>query len=322
MSDYYNILGVTRGATDDDLKRAYRKLAMRWHPDKNADDAENAAQKFQEIAEAYEVLSDREKRAIYDQYGEEGLRNGVPDGDGGTRGGFDTNVDAGKIFESFFGTANPFSDFGFGDTMPFGSAMRQTGPKQAPTVQSNLECSLEELFNGCTKRLNITRKRLAPNGLSLVDDTKTLNIQVKPGWKRGTKITFPKEGDEAPGVTPANVVFVLVEKAHESFIRESNNLVYTAKIPLVEALTDTAVQVPTLDGRVLSIPCNEVISPGYQKVIPGEGMPFSKEPGKRGDLVLRFKIIFPDYVSDQKKAELKKLLQPTKEGAPGAPESQ
>ena len=82
-------------------------------------------------------------------------------------------------------------------------------------TQSNLECSLEELFNGCTKRLNITRKRLAPNGLSLVDDTKTLNIQVKPGWKRGTKITFPKEGDEAPGVTPADVVFVLVEKGHE-----------------------------------------------------------------------------------------------------------
>ena len=70
---------------------------------------------------------------------------------------------------------------------------------------------------------------------------------------------------------------------------------------------------PTLDGRVLSIPCNEVISPGYEKVIPGEGMPYSREPGKRGDLILRFKIIFPEYVSDQKKSELKKLLQPTKE---------
>lgn len=308
--EYYATLGVTRGATEDDLKRAYRKLAMRWHPDKNPDDKEKAAQQFQEIAEAYEVLSDKEKRAIYDQYGEEGLRNGVADGEGGTRGGFDASVDAAKIFESFFGTQNPFADFGFGDTMPFGSSMRQSGPKQAPSVQSNLECSLEELFNGCTKRLNITRKRLADNGLSLIDDTKTLNIQVKPGWKRGTKITFPKEGDAAPGVNPADVVFVLVEKAHESFVREQNNLVYTAKLPLVEALTGCAVQVPTLDGRVLSIPCNEVISPGYQKVIPGEGMPYSREPGKRGNLILRFTIIFPDYISDQKKAELKKLLQP------------
>jgi len=316
MADYYAVLKVTRGAQEDELKKAYRKLAMRWHPDKNPDDKENAENKFQEIAEAYEVLSDKEKRAIYDQYGEEGLRNGVPDGDGGVRGGFEASVDAQAIFGSFFGTANPFADFGFGDTMPFGSSMRQSGPKQAPSVQSNLICTYEELFNGCTKRLNITRKRLAPNGLSLVDDTKTLNIQVKPGWKKGTKITFPKEGDEAPGVTPADVVFVLVEKDHNSFIRESNNLVYTAEVPLVEALTDSAVQVPTLDGRVLSIPCNEVISPGYSKVIPGEGMPYSREPGKRGDLILRFKIIFPDYVSDQKKAELKRLLQPSK--APAA----
>jgi DnaJ-class molecular chaperone len=157
----------------------YRKLAMRWHPDKNSDDKEKAAQMFQEIAEAYEVLSDREKRAIYDQYGEEGLRNGVPDGSGGVRGGFNASVDPSSIFEQFFGTANPFADFGFGDTMPFGSSMRQSGPKQAPPVQSNLPCSLEELFNGCTKRLNITRKRLAPNGLSLVDDTKALSIQVR-----------------------------------------------------------------------------------------------------------------------------------------------
>jgi len=281
---------------------------MRWHPDKNSDDKEKAAQMFQEIAEAYEVLSDREKRAIYDQYGEEGLRNGVPDGSGGVRGGFNASVDPSSIFEQFFGTANPFADFGFGDTMPFGSSMRQSGPKQAPPVQSNLPCSLEELFNGCTKRLNITRKRLAPNGLSLVDDTKALSIQVKPGWKRGTKITFPKEGDEAPGVTPADVVFVLAEKPHKDFVREGNDLVYTAKITLAESLTDCAVQVPTLDGRVLSIPCNEVVHPGYQKTIEGEGMPISREPGKRGSLILRFQIQFPDYLSDEKKAVLKKLL--------------
>merc|ERR1712028_152528 len=180
--------------------------------------------------------------------------------------------------------------------------------KQAPSVQSNLICTYEELFNGCTKRLNITRKRLAPNGLSLVDDTKTLNIQVKPGWKKGTKITFPKEGDEAPGVTPADVVFVLVEKDHNSFIRESNNLVYTAEVPLVEALTDSAVQVPTLDNRILSIPCNEVISPGYRKVIGGEGMPLSKDPSQRGDMHITFDISFPAYLSEEKREQLKTLL--------------
>jgi DnaJ-class molecular chaperone len=310
MADFYNILGVTRGANDSELKKAYRKLAMRWHPDKNQGPAAvEAAKKFQEVAESYEVLSDPEKRAIYDQYGEEGLRNGVPDGQGGTQGGFSASVDANNIFEQFFGTSNPFADFGFGDTLPFGTSVRQTGPKKGEPQTSPLPCTLEELYNGCTKRLEVSRKRLAGNGISQVDDKKVLTIAVKPGWKKGTKITFPQEGDEAPGHLASDVVFTLAEKAHDHFKRDgNNNLIYTAKVTLAQALTECAIKVPTLDSRILSIPCNEVISPGYTKVIKGEGMPLSKDPTQKGDMHINFDISFPAYLSEEKRQKLKSLL--------------
>uniref|UniRef100_A0A7S2V156 J domain-containing protein n=1 Tax=Fibrocapsa japonica TaxID=94617 RepID=A0A7S2V156_9STRA len=305
--DYYEILQVNRGATDSEIKRAYRKLAMKWHPDKNKDNLDEAGIKFQEIGEAYEVLSDKERRAIYDQYGYEGLRDGIPDSSGETKGGYTYKQNAQGIFESFFGTKNPFSDFGFGETMPFASRLQKPGPKKADPIAQDLPCTLEELFNGCTKRLKITRTRFDTSG-ELVESTKMLTINVKPGWKKGTKITFPCEGDERPNIIPADVVFVVTEKEHEFFGREGSNLIYNAQITLADALTDCCIEVPTLDGRTLSLPCPEVVSPGYEKTIVGEGMPLSKKVGQRGELIIRFKILFPRYLPEEKKAKLRQLL--------------
>ena len=156
--DYYNTLGLQKGASDSEIKRAYRKLAMRWHPDKNADDKAAAEIEFQAIAEAYDVLSDLAKRAVYDQFGYEGLRDGVPD-EKGAKEGYTYKNNAEEIFGSFFGTSNPFADFGFGESTPFTSRLKKTGPKKMDPVVSDLPCSLEELFNGCIKKLKITRKR-------------------------------------------------------------------------------------------------------------------------------------------------------------------
>ena len=118
---------------------------MKWHPDKNPDKAEEASTKFQLVGEAYAVLSDKEKKSIYDQYGYEALRDGIPDGAGGQRGGWSYKNNAQEIFEGFFGTANPFADFGFGESVPFATRLRRPGPQKPDPVNKPLPCTLEEV---------------------------------------------------------------------------------------------------------------------------------------------------------------------------------
>jgi len=303
--DYYGVLDLTKTASDSEVKRAYRKLAMKYHPDKNPDNAE-AASTFQLIAEAYDVLIDKEKRAIYDQYGYEGLRDGLVDGYGQTRGGYG-KPDAQEIFESFFGTANPFADFGFGQNNAFGSKLKRPGPKKAPDVVTDLVLTLEELYTGCVKRLCVTRKKYNPEG-NLEDSDKVLTINIGAGWKKGTKITFPCEGDEGPGIIPADLVFKIVEKKHPVFSRDGSTLIYNCKISLSDALTDFSIKVPALDGRILSFPCPEVVAPEYKKCIPKEGMPHAKDPNTKGDLIIQFETIFPKYICNEKKDKIRALL--------------
>ena len=129
-----------------------------------------------------------------------------------------------------------------------------------------------ELYNGCSKKFNITRKRYNSDG-ELVDDAKCLVINVRPGWKKGTKVSFVNEGDEAPNTIPADLVFVIQEKENSDpgYVREGNNLIYTYRLSLSDALTDhNALQIPTLDQRVISLACPEVVSPFYEKVILGK----------------------------------------------------
>lgn len=135
-----------------------------------------------------------------------------------------------------------------------------------------------------------------------------LTINIKPGWKKGTKITFPEKGNEAPGITAADIVFIVDEKPHEVFTREGNDLIMMQKISLAEALTGYTVQVTTLDGRHLSIPINSIIHPGYEEVVPREGMPIPKEPSKKGNLRIKFNIKFPSRLTAEQKAGMKRLL--------------
>ena len=181
---------------------------------------------------------------------------------------------------------------------------------KSEAVTHNLDCTLSELYNGCVKKFNITRSRFSEGG-ALEEQTKQLTITVKPGWKKGTKVTFPAEGDEAPGTTPPDVVFVIQEKADPlegAYIRDGNNLVYTHKISLSDALTDCSLQIPTLDKRTISVACPEVVSPFYEKTVVGEGMPLSKSPGSKGDLIVKFHILFPKYLNGIKRTKLRELL--------------
>ncbi|XP_027338556.1 dnaJ homolog subfamily B member 13-like isoform X2 [Abrus precatorius] len=276
--DYYKILQVDKNATDEELKKAYRKLAMKWHPDKNPTNKKEAETKFKQISEAYEVLNDPQKRAIYDQYGEEGLKGQVPppdaggatffqSGDGPTTFRFNPR-NANDIFAEFFGYSSPFGGMGGGGG---GGGMR--GGKTLP---------VEEI----------------------------LTIEIKPGWKKGTKITFPEKGNEQPNVIAADLVFVIDEKPHSVFTREGNDLVVTQRVSLAEALTGYTVHLTTLDGRVLNIPITNVIHLSYEEVVPREGMPIPKDPSKRGNLRIKFNIKFPARLTSEQKVGIKKLLAP------------
>ncbi|KAK6154743.1 hypothetical protein DH2020_008991 [Rehmannia glutinosa] len=336
--DYYSILKVDKNANDDELKKAYRKLAMKWHPDKNINNKKEAEAKFKQISEAYEVLSDPQKRAIYDQYGEEGLKGQVPPPDAAGPGGatfFQTGPgpnafrfnprNANDIFAEIFGFSSPFGGMGggsgtrggsmfsnsiFGDDIFSSFADSQhmsSGPRKAPPIEQMLPCSLEELYKGTTKRMKISREIADASGKTIPVE-EILTIDIKPGWKKGTKITFPEKGNEQPNVIPADLVFIIDEKPHSVFTRDGNDLVVAQKISLVEALTGYTVHLTTLDGRKLNIPINSVIHPDYEEVVPREGMPIPKDPTRRGNLRIKFDIKFPTRLTAEQKYGIKKLL--------------
>ncbi|GAX73219.1 hypothetical protein CEUSTIGMA_g672.t1 [Chlamydomonas eustigma] len=323
--DYYSILGVSRSADDNELKKAYRKLAMTHHPDKNPDNREKAEAKFKELSEAYEVLSNPQQREIYDKYGEEGLKAGGGPGGGG--GGGHQFRSPEEIFAEFFGGQSPF---GGGDPfggfpgmggmggMPFafngmGGGMgqgfgrsgsnRSAGPRKDPPIESPLNLSLEELYSGTSKKMKICRKNA--KGQSA---TEILEVGVKAGWKAGTKITFPEKGDERPGAIPSDIVFVIGEKAHPRFRRDGNDLIYTARVSLAEALCGTTLKIEHVDGSLISFPVTDVITPTSNKVIKGKGMPITKAPGTFGNMIVKFDVTFPRSLSNEQKDILKQAL--------------
>lgn len=338
--DFYAILGVDRNATPEDLKKAYRKQALKWHPDRNPNNKEEAEEKFKDIGEAYSVLNDPKKKQIYDQVGEEGLRGQASGGfnAGGAGGGgrtYFTFMNAEDIFKQFFGNENPFG-FGFsnmgsgrqGTRVRFASGIPDTNaengmsgftftnmggtahedgdsymgnmhPQQMEPIQRPLHCSLEELYTGKKRKMRIIRKRLNPDGRTTYDDVKILEINVKPGWKAGTKITFEKEGDEIPGVVPGDIIFVVTEKPHPRFKRSGNDLIYTNPITLKQALLGFTIEIETLDKRTLRIPITKIVHPGYSHTVPNEGMPISK--GGKGNLKVEFFISFPTRLNDHQR---------------------
>uniref|UniRef100_A0A8C6UFX8 Zgc:122979 n=1 Tax=Neogobius melanostomus TaxID=47308 RepID=A0A8C6UFX8_9GOBI len=304
--DFYKVLGVSPDSNEDEIKKAYRKLALKFHPDKNSE--AEAEEKFKEIAEAYEILNDPKKRNIYDQFGEEGLKNGISSQGNLFRSNFNNSH---ASFSSFFHGSDHF-DILFGQDdddlfNPFRHGMRK-GHAQGKAEVHDLLVSLDEVLHGCTKRVKITRKRLSPDGRSMRSEDKVLNVVVKKGWKAGTKITFPREGDETPNKGPSDITFVLKDQEHPDYRRDGSNIVYTAKITLKEALCGCTINVPTLDSRMMPLPCSDIIKPGAVRRLRGEGLPLPKSPAQRGDLVVEFQVIFPDRIPPQSREIIKHSL--------------
>ncbi|KAJ3692299.1 hypothetical protein LUZ60_012649 [Juncus effusus] len=307
--DYYKVLQVERGASDEDLKKAYRKLAMKWHPDKNPSNKKEAEAKFKQVAEAYEVLSDPQKRAVFDRHGEDGLKTNIPPQQPSASHPFFRSTGPSfrspdEIFAEFFGRTG--SRFGAFSEDMFGNSEGVRREKAGP-VENRLSCGLEELYNGATRKMKISREVLDSSGRpTTVEEILTINI--KPGWKKGTKITFREKGNEAPNLIPADIIFIIDEKPHPSFTREGNDLIMNKQISLTEALTGFTVRVDALDGRHLAVRVERVVGIGDEEVVRNEGMPIGKEEGKRGDLRIRFGVRFPRNLSEEQKKGIKRLF--------------
>ncbi|KAI6024839.1 DnaJ domain-containing protein [Pisolithus microcarpus] len=316
-ADYYKLLGVPRSASEDDIKKAYKKMVrfashLKWHPDRNQG-SEEASKKFKEISEAFEVLSDKNKRAIYDQGGAgpspgagfsgfSGFPGGTTftftsSGSGGGRAGGFSPSDPQRIFEEIFSGGFPgFGRMGgmggmgwhgpafdedddmgasFFSNMPGGIPRSSTGAQRASSTPAAsqppseivrpLKLTLDELYNGATKHLKIGRK--------LQDGTtedKVLEIQVVPGWKSGTKVRFPRAGNEQPN----------------GEAQDLNDLICYLKIPLVEALT------------------------ADQTRVPNEGMMVRKAGSakRKGDLIVRWDVIFPSRLTPAQKEGIRRVL--------------
>ncbi|KDQ19385.1 hypothetical protein BOTBODRAFT_102770 [Botryobasidium botryosum FD-172 SS1] len=340
--NYYDILGVSKTATDDEIKKAYKKQALKWHPDRNSGNAK-AGEKFKEVGEAFEVLSDSNKRAVYDQFGEEGLKGGgggpppgaggfpegfsgfgggqgnpfpgasftfTSSGPGGARGGFAPS-DPNLIFDGgMFGGGMPHAHGTNTRKRPAPSSNGNAGPPPPPDEFTRpLKLSLEDLYSGVTKKLKLGRK--LQSGES---EEKIIEIHVLPGWKSGTKVRFKAAGNERADGSSQDVVFVVEELPHAHFARVGDDLIYHAPIPLLDALAGTGGTraVDGIDGRRLqiSIP-KSIVKPGQESRITGEGMPVRKDGAagkRRGDLIVKWDIVFPDRLTESQKEGLRKVL--------------
>ncbi|XP_011028701.1 PREDICTED: dnaJ homolog subfamily B member 1-like [Populus euphratica] len=333
--DYYNILKVNRNASEDDLRKSYKRLAMIWHPDKNPTARRTEAEaKFKQISEAYDVLSDPQKRQIYDLYGEEGLKSGQcpPPSPSTSRHYFQRQHpnpsfrfkprDADDIYEELFGSesgggGNERGNYSRGhfrnntNNSSSSSSSSYFGNggdmKKANAIENLLPCSLEELYKGAKKKMKICRNIFDGTGKVRTLE-EILTIEIKPGWKKGTKITFPEKGNQEPGIIPADIVFVVDEKPHATYVRDGNDLVIKQEITLLEALTGKTFDLTTLDGRNIVLPLTDIVKPGVEVVVPNEGMPISKEPGKKGNLRVKIDVRYPSRLTSEQKFELRRVL--------------
>ncbi|XP_038077937.1 dnaJ homolog subfamily A member 1-like [Patiria miniata] len=322
---YYDMLGVKSNATETELKKAYRKMALKYHPDKNPEDPE----KFKLISQAYEVLSDAKKRKVYDEGGEQALKEG---GGAGAHNPMD-------IFDMFFGTHS------------------RTHERRCKDVIHQLGVTLEEMYNGSLRKLALKKnvvcdkcegrggkkgavetcvtckgsgvqvhiRQIAPGmvqqmrttcgecqgqgerinlkdrckqclGKKIMKNSKILEVHIDKGMKDGQKITFHGEGDQEPGLEPGDIIIVLEEKPHKTFKRKGHDIIMNLTIELVESLCGFRRVIKMLDDRELVITSHEgeIIKHDDIKVVRNEGMPTYRSPFDKGRLIIHFTVKFPE----------------------------
>jgi DnaJ family protein A protein 2 len=331
----YKELGLSRQSSQSEIKKAYHKLALKKHPDKGGN-----VEEFKKIQGAYEILSDPEKRQQYDTYGLEGINEqNTP------------NFHGNDIFNMFFRGGH------------HSGMNNRRRTRRGKDVIHKIRVTLEDLYIGKKQKISLERKVIigksvscdACNGTGVIrqirhlgpgfrqevqtpcdicrgvgskakigSEKKIIELDIKPGSSNNERIIFKSLGNEAPGYTTGDVVFVLETKSHEIFARKGDNLFAKVRISLIEALTGVDFELKRLDGKKIRIstPSDTIISPNENgtlplKVVKGEGMPL-KSGIVWGDLIIAFVIEFPDkyYLQDDHKDILKNILPDPKHAIP------
>ncbi len=301
--DYYGILGVPKGASEKDIKNAYRKLARKYHPDMNPGD-KSAEEKFKEINEAYEVLSDPEKRKLYDQFGSEWStwqqRGGQAEDfwqhwSGGQPGGY-RRVSP-EEFRDLFGESSPFSDFfqqlfggaygGYEDIFGGGTS-RRARPRRGQDYEQPVEITLEEAYRGTSRILQIGNQRL--------------EVNIPAGADTGTRVRVAGKG--APGVAggPAGDLYLNIEVLpHPQFKRQGENIETVVPVDLYTAILGGEVAVPTPGGQTRMLRIPPETQNGTKFRLRGQGMPVLGHPNERGDLYAVAEIKLPTHLTTKER---------------------
>ena len=318
--DYYTILGVKRDASERELKQAYRKLARQHHPDVNPGD-KSAETKFKKINEAYEVLSDKEKRQKYDQFGDQWQYADQFAGAGGQHSPF-------RVFD--FGQAgDTASHFGEGDLgslfdklfggVRTGTSRRQAPPRRGRGIEHPVEVTLEESYHGATRLLSLGAEEPCSScrgtgriqnvpcsaclGSGVASRVKRLEVKIPAGVRNGSRIRIAGKGGQGYGGPSGDLYLVVSVKPHRLFERRGDNLYVEVEVPLTVAVLGGEVQVPTLKGKLaLKIPPETQNGRIFR--LSGQGMPHLSN-SSRGDLLAKVSVVLPARLS----AEEKKLFE-------------
>src|SRR6266571_123990 len=299
--DYYEVLGVTRGASDDEVKKAFRRLAKQYHPDANKE--QGAGARFIEISEAYEVLSDPQKRAAYDRYGHAGVSNGMGAGFGGDFAGFSSIND---LFESFFAGAT--------------GAQRRTGTQRGADLRYELTITFEEAVFGCQKEIELPRWESCPTcekcrGQGRVRNNRRVVVNIPAGVDDGINVRVTGEGEvSARGGTPGNLYVILTVKPHQFFKRQGNDILYELPISFTQAALGDEVEVPTVDGKttILKIPAGTQSNRSFR--LKGMGVPVVHSSA-RGDQHVIVKVVTPTNLTSEQKRLLEEFARLEREQA-------
>ncbi len=320
--DYYAALGVKKTATEREIRQAYRRLARKYHPDLNPGD-KTAEARFKEIQQAYEVLSDKDKRAKYDQYGDawEYAGRGGPDFGFGQRQNGDVHFDFGASTTETFDFSDIFDSL-FGGRIGRAAGRKGTRARRGEDIEQPVEVTLEEAYHG-TQRLvqtqtpevctqcggtGVTQNRPCAQcgGLGSVIHPRRLEVKIPPGVRDGSRVRVAGEGGPGIGGGPKGDLFLVVSvREHPTFERKGDDLYVEVPVPLTVALLGGEVQVPTLKSRVaLKIPAETQNGRSFK--LRGQGMPHL-QGGGHGDLYAKVKVVLPVNLSSRERELIEEL---------------